>query len=77
MKIAHVYQDGQNQTIRLPKEFRFKGENVYIKKVGNIVVLIPNENPWQSLFESLDQFTDDYMEEREQPPEQKREDIFA
>ena len=77
MKIAHVYQDGQYQTIRLPKEFRFKGENVYIKKVGNIVVLIPNENPWQSLFESLDQFTDDYMEEREQPPEQKREDIFA
>jgi len=45
--------------------------------VGNIVVLIPNENPWQSLFESLDQFTDDYMEERAQPPEQKREDIFA
>jgi antitoxin VapB len=77
MKTVHVYQDGQNQTIRLPKEFQFTDENVSIKKVGNIVVLIPNENPWQSLFESLDQFTDDYMEERDQPPEQKREDIFT
>jgi antitoxin VapB len=77
MKTVHVYQDGQNQTIRLPKEFQFTDENVFIKKVGNIVVLIPNENPWQSLFESLDQFTDDYLEERAQPSEQKREDIFA
>jgi antitoxin VapB len=76
MKTARLVKEGPNQTIRLPEEFRIKGDKVYINKVGNIVVLIPEENPWESLFNSLEQFTDDFMNERKQPQVQIREEMF-
>jgi antitoxin VapB len=77
MKTATIVQDGPNQAVTLPEEFRVDGEKVYINKVGNVVVLIPETHPWKSLFASLDQFTDDYMDEREQPQIQSREEIFG
>jgi antitoxin VapB len=77
MKTVQVLQNGQGQVIYLPDEFHFEGNQVYIKKIGNVVVLIPEQNPWQVLFESLNQFTDDYMEDREQLLHEEREDIFV
>lgn len=76
MKTAKLFQNGQSQAIRLPKEFRFKGEEVYIKKFGEITILFPVENPWASLFDSIHHFSDDFMDERNQPQQQQREDIF-
>ena len=76
MDIAKLFQNGQSQAVRLPKEFRFRGERVYIKRVGNAVVLLPYEAPWQSLLESLSLFSDDFMQEREQPPLEERESAF-
>lgn len=48
-------------------------EEVYIKKIGNTVILIAKDNPWQSLVDSLDQFSDDFMITRDQPPLDNRE----
>ncbi len=76
MKIAKLFQNGQSQAVRLPKEFRFKGEKVFIKKLGNAVVLLPMQHPWQPLLDSLHKFSKDYMTSREQPEIQDREDIF-
>ena len=76
MKTARLFQNGQSQAIRLPKEFRFSGDKVFIKKMGNTVVLIPYQSSWQPLFNSLDQFSDDFMESREQPEQRTREGIF-
>jgi len=76
MKKAKLFQNGQSQAIRLPKEFRFKGEQVFIKKQGNAVVLLPMKNPWQSLLDSLHKFSKDFMVTRKQTKIQKREDIF-
>ena len=56
MNTAKLFQTGRSQAVRLPKEFRFEGKEVYIKRVGNGVLLLPKENPWQSLFESLQEF---------------------
>jgi antitoxin VapB len=76
MEIAELFEDGQNRSVKLPKEL-FPGENkVYINKIGNAVVLIPYHDPWKSLFDSLDEFSDDFMENREQPQQQSRENIF-
>lgn len=77
MKIAKLFQNGQSQAVRLPKEFRFEGEEVFIKKVGKTIVLLPKNHPWESLLKSLDKFSDDFMETREQPDQQKREDLFS
>lgn len=77
MKTAKLFQNGQSQAVRLPKEFRFEGEEVYIKKTGNVVMLIPTAHSWDSLLGSLDKFTPDYMSERNQPQQQAREDVFV
>ncbi|MCP5101681.1 MAG: antitoxin [Chloroflexi bacterium] len=77
MKTAKLFRNGQSQAVRLPKEFRFEGKEVYIKRVGNAVVLLPFADAWDTLFESLEMFTPDFMEERNQPEPQSREDLFS
>jgi len=76
MKTAKLFQNGQSQAVRLPKEFRLPGEAVYIKKQGSAVVLIPQVNSWDSLFESLEKFSADYMVDRDQPEQQERDAAF-
>ena len=76
MKTAKLFQNGQSQAVRLPKEFRFEGNEVFIKKSGSAVVLIPLVNSWDSLTGSLHKFTKDYMAGRNQPKRQKRAAIF-
>ncbi len=73
MKTAKLFRNGQSQAVRLPKEFRFEDDFVYVKKSGNAVVLIPAKDSWESLSESLAKFSDDFLSERRQPKTQKRE----
>ena len=77
MDTARIFQNGRSQAVRLPKEYRFDGEQVFIKKVGDAVMLLPYQDSWQTLFDSLDQFSDDFMQTREQPEQQVREDVFV
>jgi len=76
MDTAKIFRNGKSQAVRLPKEFRFRGDEVYIKKMGNAVILIPAQDSWQSLVESLEQFSADFMERREQPSQPQRESLF-
>jgi antitoxin VapB len=76
METAKLFQNGKSQAVRLPKEFRFKSEKVYVKRMGNAVVLLPFSAPWQSLADSLSLFSSDFMEVRKQPPVQKRGKVF-
>lgn len=77
MKVAKIFQNGQSQAVRLPKEFRLAGKQVFIKRIGEVVMLIPEDNSWRSLTDSLNLFSDDFMTTRKQPrTEQKRESFF-
>ena len=77
MKTAKLFKNGQSQAVRLPKEFRMVGNEVYIKKQGEAIILLPKENSWAPLFSSLNHFTKDFKIERNQPgKEQKREPMF-
>jgi len=73
MKTAKLFQNGQSQAVRLPKEFRFDDSEVFIKKTGNVVQLIPRSDSWNSLFGSLKKFSSDFMDDRVQPELDKRE----
>jgi antitoxin VapB len=75
MQVAKIFTNGRSQAIRLPKEFRFSGTDVFIKKIGNMVIVFPKDDPWAPLISSLDQFTDDFMEVREQPAQDSREKL--
>ncbi len=72
MQTAKIFVNGRSQAVRLPKDFRFAENDVFIKKIGRMVVLLPKDDPWSSLVNSLDQFTDDFMENREQPDQNPR-----
>jgi len=76
VKTAKLFQNGRSQAVRLPKEFRFRGTQVFIKKTGNTVLLIPVQDSWQTLFDSLSQFSEDFMATRDQPEGQLREGLF-
>ncbi|MBW1818113.1 MAG: antitoxin [Deltaproteobacteria bacterium] len=62
MDTAKLFQNGNSQAVRLPKAFRFLGSEVKIYKNGNRVILEPLEPTWDSLFESLSEFPDDFLE---------------
>jgi antitoxin VapB len=69
---AKLFQNGASQAVRLPKECRFEGGEVYVKQVGRAVVLLPLDGAWDTLRESLELFTEDFMAERAQPEPQAR-----
>lgn len=75
MQTAKLFNNGRSQAVRLPKELRFSGEDVYVKKIGNMVILLSKDDPWSPLISSLDQFSADFMNTREQPPQDVREEL--
>ena len=75
MKTATLFMNGRSQAVRLPKECRFTGHEVFARKFEDIVILFPKKDPWSSLVNSLSKFSGDFMEKREQPKPDKRESI--
>jgi antitoxin VapB len=67
MKLAKLFKNGESQAVRLPKEFRFAGTEVFIQRVGNAVVLLPKAKSWDVLIDSITKFPADFMQERDQP----------
>ncbi len=76
METAKLFQNGKSQAVRLPKKYRLPGDKVLIKKMGDAVILLPYDNPWKSWMESLRLFSNDFMETRAQPEQQKREETY-
>jgi len=54
-----------SQAIKIPKRMEIDDDKVYLKKVGNAIYIIPFHSPWQNLIESIDSFTPDFMEVRD------------
>ena len=63
MEVAKLFLNGGSQAVRLPKNCRFSGGEVFINRIGNVVILTPKENSWAEMLSSLDLFTDDFLAE--------------
>jgi len=61
------------QAIELPEQFAIDDDKVYLKRTGNIISIIPFHNAWQNFYQGIDEFSDDFMTDRNQPPVQSRE----
>ena len=77
---AKVFYSGRSQAVRIPAEFRFKTDEVYVRRDPQSGDLILSESPvktWGEIFKALDEagFPDDFMEDRDQRPPQKRDDL--
>lgn len=67
---AKIFWMGRSQAVRLPKEFRFEGDSVLIRKEGNAVILEPSRRGWpEGWVESFSGMPDDF----ERPPQGKFE----
>lgn len=76
METAKVFISGNSQAVRLPKEYRFSGTEVGIRKIGNIAILFPIDKAWETFLDGLNGFSDDFMSDgRQLQPEQTRESI--
>lgn len=76
MQTAKLFRNGRSQAVRLPKDFQFNGEDVFIRKHGDAVILIPKEKMWETFLHGLNSFSDDFMENgRDQGQDQVREDL--
>ena len=62
--------------MRLPKKFRFSGDEVYVQRIGQAVVLLPKEAAWQTFMDGLNSFTSDIFEDgRDQGVQKERESL--
>ena len=76
VQTAKIFENGRSQAVRLPKQYRFSGSEVFIRKLGDVVMLIPKDRAWNTFLEGIDSFTDDFFEsDREQGISQEREDL--
>lgn len=77
---AKVFQSGNSQAVRLPKEFRFDVDEVEVSREGDALILRPKPDatrPWASLRAAIDRgFSEDFgAQERDQPEQQERPDL--
>ena len=75
MDTARLFQSGRSQAVRLPKGYRFAGTEVVVQHFGNGVLLLPLDDPWQTLEAGLAAFEPGFELTRLQPQDQMRADI--
>ncbi len=74
MTFARIFQSGNSQAVRLPKEFRFDADQVEIFRQGNDIVLRQVSSHAAAVFDLLSSLPDDFMAEgRQDTPPQERE----
>jgi antitoxin VapB len=62
MHTAKLFKSGGNQAVRLPKEYALPGDEVYVTKIDGVIMLIPkDEDPWRPFVNSLDKFSDNFL----------------
>lgn len=53
--------------MRLPKELRFEVDRVIVEKTGNAAMQLPKRASWDAMLDSLEEFSSDFLRERDQP----------
>jgi len=71
---AKIFMNNRSQAVRLPKEFQFRTQEVFIRKEGSEVVLSPRPFDWTSYLTEAPAASSGYMEDVEDLPVQEREE---
>lgn len=68
MTTAKLFNNGASQAVRLPREFRFEGSEVLIKRLGRAVILVPADEAWSMFVDVCGQADEDFV----RPPQQSQ-----
>jgi antitoxin VapB len=71
MEKAKLFWSGRSQAVRLPKEFRFDGDEVRIRRHGSAVILEPVADDWRWLDALVGELDKDFVEGAKEKPEQQ------
>lgn len=72
-RTARVFRNNRSQAVRLPKEFQFNTDEVFIRREGDDVILSPRPKDWGPYLDSGPVASDVFMENVEDLPVQERE----
>lgn len=68
MLTVDIMNNGDAQSINLPKECRIDSQQMVIVQLGKSILLVPKEKQWEVFMEGINGFTDDYFEALENRP---------
>jgi len=71
-KVAKIFMNGRSQAVRLPKEYRFDTDEVYISRQGHNIIISAKKPTWDEFFDSKSSFDNDFLEDRDDTPPQER-----
>jgi antitoxin VapB len=66
---AKIFWSGRSQAVRLPKDFRFQGDEVRIRRHGNAVILEPMAEDWTWLDSIAGALDEDFVQAVDEQPE--------
>jgi antitoxin VapB len=69
MDTAKIFWSGRSQAVRLPKDYRFEGAEVRIRRHGNAVILEPVAEDWDWLDAIAGRLDEDFVRAAEEQPE--------
>jgi len=73
MERAKIFWSGRSQAVRLPKDYRFQGKEVRIRRHGSAVILEPVADDWTWLDSIVGKLDEDFVQAvNEQPEQQER-----
>lgn len=72
-----IFNSGNSQAIRLPKRFRLSGQTARIKRLGNSLVITPEEDAWKRFDRGIAGLASVFTGfERNQPSEPDKRSVF-
>jgi antitoxin VapB len=71
VETAKLFWSGRSQAVRLPKDFRFRGEKVRIRRHGSAVILEPMTEDWSWLDTIAGKLDDDFARAADEQPQQQ------
>ena len=72
MQTVKIIKNGGSQAIRLPRLYRIKGTEAYVKKVPEGILLMEKTNIWTAFEKCLEDFPADFLKEKRVQKNQKR-----
>lgn len=64
---TRVFQNGNSQALRIPQNLRTDKKEFFIRKIGDIFIAYPTDDPWSPARQVIGTFPEDFMSDRNQP----------
>jgi antitoxin VapB len=75
MITTKVFQSGNSQAVRIPREYRIDSDKVVVNRIGKALVILPEDESWSLFSEGVREIGEDYPSSIERDKPQERSDL--